>query len=409
MTSLDIATLETISNSGDTTHNIRERKQMKLPLVEGQPLHSSVPVYVGSISVSDLVHYKDVPYLRTIQKDGSFRKVGYQRKPQEVRISRFATALKKGTVDVAPSILLNIRDVEVSDVIKHEDGGIFLVVDPSNRKFKLSVVDGQHRVEAFEKLLNDDREDPEKWGTHKLQFVLMVGAAEREEMHQFYVVNTEAKSVRTDLALDLLKQRSDTDGRILNEIIERGQEWKVDGQGLTESLQTASPVWRGMIRLANAEKASTVIPAASFVSSLRMLLTNSPFFKTLNHEQRLKILNAYWRGIRKSLPLAFDQDPDQYSLQKGIGVTALHDLLLSVIEIVRNSGESVFDEDAYATIMLPVLDRLAGDNVDGENVDGAEFWLNQKLGGAAGAYSSSSGRRVLIAKLRALLPDVDVK
>lgn len=382
---------------------------MKLPLVEGQPLHSSVPVYVGSISVSDLVHYKDVPYLRTIQKDGSFRKVGYQRKPQEVRISRFATALKKGTVDVAPSILLNIRDVEVSDVIKHEDGGIFLVVDPSNRKFKLSVVDGQHRVEAFEKLLNDDREDPEKWGTHKLQFVLMVGAAEREEMHQFYVVNTEAKSVRTDLALDLLKQRSDTDGRILNEIIERGQEWKVDGQGLTESLQTASPVWRGMIRLANAEKASTVIPAASFVSSLRMLLTNSPFFKTLNHEQRLKILNAYWRGIRKSLPLAFDQDPDQYSLQKGIGVTALHDLLLSVIEIVRNSGESVFDEDAYATIMLPVLDRLAGDNVDGENVDGAEFWLNQKLGGAAGAYSSSSGRRVLIAKLRALLPDVDVK
>ena len=382
---------------------------MKLPLVEGQPLHSSVPVYVGSISVSDLVHYKDVPYLRTIQKDGSFRKVGYQRKPQEVRISRFATALKKGTVDVAPSILLNIRDVEVSDVIKHEDGGIFLVVDPSNRKFKLSVVDGQHRVEAFEKLLNDDREDPEKWGTHKLQFVLMVGAAEREEMHQFYVVNTEAKSVRTDLALDLLKQRSDTDGRILNEIIERGQEWKVDGQGLTESLQTASPVWRGMIRLANAEKASTLIPAASFVSSLRMLLTNSPFFKTLNHEQRLKILNAYWRGIRKSLPLAFDQDPDQYSLQKGIGVTALHDLLLSVIEIVRNSGESVFDEDAYATIMLPVLDRLAGDNVDGENVDGAEFWLNQKLGGAAGAYSSSSGRRVLIAKLRALLPDVDVK
>jgi hypothetical protein len=34
----------------------------------------------------------------------------------------------------------------------------------------------------------------------------MIGAGELEEMRQFYVVNSTAKSVRTDLVLDLLKQ-----------------------------------------------------------------------------------------------------------------------------------------------------------------------------------------------------------
>ena len=39
----------------------------------------------------------------------------------------------------------------------------------------------------------------------------MIGADETEEMTQFYVINSTAKSVRTDLALDLLKQRAEND------------------------------------------------------------------------------------------------------------------------------------------------------------------------------------------------------
>jgi hypothetical protein len=47
--------------------------------------------------------------------------------------------------------------------------------------------------------------------------------AEDEEMRQFYVVNSTAKSVRTDLALDLLKQQYDRDGRVMEQTIETSQ------------------------------------------------------------------------------------------------------------------------------------------------------------------------------------------
>ena len=46
-----------------------------------------------------------------------------------------------------------------------------------------------------------------------IPFVCVLGASEREEMEQFYVVNSTAKSVRTDLAYDLLKQRAENDPR----------------------------------------------------------------------------------------------------------------------------------------------------------------------------------------------------
>ena len=50
-----------------------------------------------------------------------------------------------------------------------------------------------------------------RWGEILIPFVCMIGAGERQEMEQFYVVNSNAKSVRTDLAMDLLKQRAESD------------------------------------------------------------------------------------------------------------------------------------------------------------------------------------------------------
>jgi hypothetical protein len=73
---------------------------------------------------------------------------------------------------------------------------------------ELYVVDGQHRTAALCELVE---EDPVAWSPFSLPFVCMSGASERQEMGQFYVVNSTAKSVRTDLAYDLLKQRAESD------------------------------------------------------------------------------------------------------------------------------------------------------------------------------------------------------
>lgn len=373
---------------------------VRIPVVEGQKLNSGIRVFVGSIPVKYLLRIYTVPYRDSIRKEG------YQRKPQEARISRFATSLRKHTVDVPTSILLNIRDVGVSDVIKFENGGAFLSIDEELGNPRLYVVDGQHRVEAFRKLCEDDAE---LWSDYKLQFVLMVGAPEIEELNQFYVVNTEAKSVRTDLAYDLLKQRTESDSRVLEETIARGQDWRLSAQAIVDDMNASSFVWKSMIRLANADKGNTTIPSASFVSSLRPLLMGSPFFQTLNREQRVKVLSAFWQGVRLAMREPFDGEKADYSLQKGIGVAAMHEVLVNVIELVRMKGGSVFDQDAYVEIMEPVLMNLEADNVSGDTVRGADFWFNAKLGGAAGSFSSSAGKRVLFAKLRTLLPAITVE
>ena len=59
-------------------------------------------------------------------------------------------------------------------------------------------MDGQHRVAALKKLMEEDPDGG--WEKFQIPFICMVGATEPEEMEQFYVVNSRAKSVRTALA-----------------------------------------------------------------------------------------------------------------------------------------------------------------------------------------------------------------
>ncbi|MCY3878377.1 MAG: DGQHR domain-containing protein [Rhodobacteraceae bacterium] len=369
-----------------------------IPVVEGYPLRSEVKTVCGSIPVELLLDHFTIPYRDALQK------TGYQRRPQTARITKFASALRAERVDVPTSLLLNLRGRKTGPFLRRESGKLYLAI--CDLPGKLHVVDGQHRVLAFKQLHSEDKG---KWGAVKLQFVLMLGADENEEMEQFYTVNTTAKSVRTDLALDLLKHQADQDGRVLEEVIQRGQKWRVDGQSIVDALNQNSPIWRRKIRLANADKAESVIPAASFVISLRPLLVGSAFFAALSQEQQVRLLNAYWQGIREAMRPPFDEDPNDYALQKGVGVAAMHDLLVAVIEHVRSAGASVFDATAYEPIVNKVFSTIEGDNVDGEPVSGQEFWLSAKRGGAAGSYSSSAGKRVLFAKLRAALPDLEVE
>ena len=286
--------------------------------------------------------------------------------------------LRKGQTDLPTAVLLNLRNREARHVLQGAVLDLSLLDDLSavihaaarEAIAKFYVVDGQHRILALLKLLKDFPVDD--WDHFLVPFVCMLGATEEEEMAQFYIVNSKAKSVRTDLALELLKQLTERNPEMLNALTERGKDWQVHAQQVVRELSESSPVWRGRIRFAAMEKGETTMPSASMVTSLKPVL-GSPFFKSLDMKDQLKVLDAYWRGLRNLMQDAFDE-PDEFVLQKGVGVIALHTVFVQVIEIVRARGELVTEPKSYEDVLREPFERLQGDDRNARPVSGLDFW-----------------------------------
>lgn len=346
----------------------------------------------GVISAGDLYDRYEIP-----RRDHR-AKTGYQRELSTTRVNQLVKELREDRVDLPTSILVNLRDFEEERNLVLHNGKIHLRLGME----PLYVVDGQHRVAALARLVE---EDPERWEDYEIPFVCMIGADALEEMREFYVVNSTAKSVRTDLAFDLLKQQAESDPKVMDYAIETGQGWKVEGQTLAEEL-ARTPLWRGLIRFPREPKASTTVSSSSMVTSLKPLLS-SAYFSQVPVPSQVKVLNAYWHGIRQVIPEPFEE-PADYALQKGLGAMIMHGFLVYVLENVNSRGDSVIEAQSYAKVLEPVLENLQGDTASGVPVSGADFWLSGSEG-AAGSYSSSAGRRVLMAKLKALLPPIEVE
>lgn len=365
--------------------------KLEIPVVITETLRKEIPMAVGVITAGALATRYKIP------RRDTRKKTGYQREVSATRVSRLIKELQAKRVDLPTAVLLNLRDFARDTHLESRNGATYLSLNGET----LYVVDGQHRIEALCRMVETDA----RWANFEIPFVCMLGAPEQEEMEQFYVVNSTAKSVRTDLALDLLKQRAESDPAVLRSLEEHGSAWKVEAQGLTEELSKVS-LWKYRIRFPGDLRGETTIGSAGMVGSLKVLL-DTPFFRMIKREDQLKILDAYWQGIRMVLPEAFDE-PLDYTLQKSTGVMAMHALLVDVIEYLRSKGQSLTEPSVFATTLQPALHELEGDTSLGELAKGADFWRSGSQG-AAGSFSSNAGRRVLLAKLRALLPEVEVE
>lgn len=189
-----------------------------IPVIMGPKLiRAEVPIVTGFIPAGALIPDNFVVPHRD-PRTGR----GYQRLPQESRINELATDLRKGRVDIPTSVLLNIRNREARRAF--QNGSLSLSHFGADGKTlgyepKFYVVDGQHRILALKRLIEEFEE--ERWSKYEIPFTCMLGATEEEEMDQFYIVNSKAKSVRTDLAFELLSQRAQ-DPEVMEALVERG-------------------------------------------------------------------------------------------------------------------------------------------------------------------------------------------
>jgi DGQHR domain-containing protein len=380
-------------NGQEETNQVTTADPVEIPVLMAPVLRGGIQLVLGVMDAGTLAERFVIP-----RRDHR-RKTGYQREASISRVNRIVADLREKKIDLPTAILLNLRTFDRVKNLRVTTESTTLVMENE----PLFVVDGQHRVEALKKLV---AEEPEGWSDFEIPFVCMLGASPDQEMEQFYIVNSTAKSVRTDLALDLLKQRAESNVDVMTTLIERGQAWKVKGQTVVEELERLSTIWRGKVRFPGDASADKIIASAGMVSALKQPLS-TPYFGSITTENQVKVLDAYWQGIRKILPEVFD-NPSQYTIQKATGVLVLHGLLVSVLEYVRSKGWSVIEAASYAKAMKDALIELEGDTAEGEVVSGADFWRAGPTG-AAGTYSSNAAKRVLIAKLRAALPAVEVE
>ena len=306
-----------------------------IDVINGPTLGKGIPTVVGVITAEILIRHHVVPHRDVL------RGTGYQRNPSAQRISQLAGSLNRREVDLPTSVLLNIRVENQASVLRRvapDAYSLELDADLARTEHQLFVVDGQHRIKALERALNEHQADVRNV---KIPFVCMIGADEAQEMEQFHVVNSNAKSVPTDLAYDLLRARAEQDPAFAYRLEESGRRWEVDAQALTQHLAVASSTWKDKIRLPNTTKADTTVPSASFVKSLRVLLTQTALFRRIpTTEQQGQVIDAYWRAIRRILPEAFEE-PTRYNLQKGIGVDVLHAIMPNFLDQVRYKGSSL--------------------------------------------------------------------
>ena len=167
-------------------------------------------------------------------------------------------------------------------------------------------------------------------------------------------------------------------------------------------LRKISPVWEGRIQLPNEPRLNTIIRSGSMVSSLLDVLKQMNF-SSYSLEQKAKILDAYWQGIRMVYSEAFENDNFRsYNLQKPLGVNVFHLLFPYVLQLAHQQS-GIMDKQIYANIMRDSLESLEFLDVNGDITYGLDCWRVGKSG-AVSSYGTKTGHMLIAEKIRRSLP-----
>ena len=375
------------------------------------------PILLSAMPPKQVIHHRRIDEFDSIANPD-----GYQRNAVTARM-RKAGDYYRGTEGRMPGLmpnplLANIREGDLAEAdlnfcdgnrADYENakatGGNWVGVARLDLPLDVPVwiYDGQHRVGGIELVAAD-------LGALPVPLSVTLGLPRDAEMREFYEVNTNAKSVKTDLAWELLRHMAVDDPQLAALLEETGRDWTVRGVEVVHELLSVSAVWAESIQSPNTRRKPNdrlTVTQAQFVKSLRPVL-NMPLLQKASATTVAGVVDAYWEGIAKIFPRLFSAEasPKDYVIQKGAGVTAFHRVLPFAIETLRARNERLGDSDAYAAVMSK-LPELAGDVFDEDGtastVSGPEFWLSGSQG-VAGQFTGEAGYRRLASRIQALMP-----
>lgn len=284
----------------------------------------TITLYLGVVKAEDLIDGRaDIP------RYDSTTKTGYQRPPTPSRITSLSRyVLSKGGL-LPTAVLVNVR--RGAKFIPNGDGlGVLRVPDGE----PLWIMDGQHRYKGLQTAR--ERQQPLQYD---VPVVFTTGFDESGEMHVFYTVNHEQRSVSTDLTATLFAQdvaarmRGGGEGR---EKLTPTELRKLAAHNVAMSLnEHQGGPWYNRISVASElpDVKTKPIRVAVFIGSLQHFLKDrwaAGQIEIGEYGNLFRVLDTYWRALASLMPDAF-ADHTGYAVQRPLGAYVFNELLPDIV------------------------------------------------------------------------------
>lgn len=295
-----------------------------------------VRLYVGVVPVKELLKRAKVDYWTPSTPDG------YQRPLVARRIAEGAWYLIEGEGIFPTSILISIREGAEFYEQQRFNGVVFGLLKVRD-DVPWWIIDGQHRKEMLQEAINRGERSLEEY---QVPVTFFISPDKFAEMRAFYLVNSRAKSVPTDIADRLLQQALKAAGKIWLLTKESPSPKKAEkaiyqarAATIVDYLREKCPIWKDKVEVPGEPKPS---PYATRQHTLVVSLLEGPFkdpsLTRLDDQSLGDLLDRYWCALANVFPDAFKQ-PEVHSIQRTQGVYSLHMIFPDVFERCREARD----------------------------------------------------------------------
>ena len=321
------------------------------------------PLFASAMRAEELIERSSVDVWSPSTKDG------YQRSLSQRRVAELAWYLIEGEALFPTSVLVSVRDDVVFQEEPGANGQVVGTLDIPEEA-TLWIIDGQHRVAGIQGAIDRGAQDLKDY---QVPVVIIVNPEKLKEVRWFYLVNSKAKSVPTDIADRILQRTYHELGREQMKAIESNTEGRAEkavlqakATDVVDYLMAKCPVWKDMVELPGEVKPSPyAVRQHTIVSSLLEGVFKDATLARLESDYVGQLLDTYWCALREVFTTAVD-NPDQHSIQRTPGLYSLHMLFPDVFERCRETRE-------YSQAkMVEILNNLPIEGIE------SKFWHKEE-------------------------------
>ena len=255
------------------------------------------------------------------------------------------------------------------------------------------IIDGQHRVEGLKAAMRE-KEELENYPV----ILTMTNEIPLQEMLIFYLVNSRARSVATDLSYRILQRMLYDKGSpkwIESAIMAGADRRKAVASTIVDYLNTkqTSP-FKGRIQEVGEQPKKEHLTTDGTITRYVTIVLGEKIFENMIDEDVADLLASYWSAIRDTYPKAFN-DPDDYALVTTLGLSSMSRLFSTVY------GYCAKDKDVSKENMRKYMEYLLEETKDHTDIDFRkpidEKWWNFTDGpgivkaGGEGLYTRIAG------------------